>query len=189
MLGLDGDSLVCSSSYSALVPGLGGDLPVSGSSSSALVPGLGDHGRLAVLGKGLKVKKPVPEIVEEETQANGHVPASVKEGAFFLVSGSICSALVPRLGGDGRLAELRKELKANKPLSGLGEEGPQANAHDSASAADEFDSRVSGSSSPALVPGLCGDSLVSESSLSTSVPGLGRIGWFLDRVLLLWCLG
>ena len=106
---------------------------VSGSSSSALVRGLRGDGRLAVLKKELKANEPVPELGEEEPQANGCVSASAEEAGDSLVSGSSFSTLVPGLGGDGPLALLGKELKANGPVPELGEEEPLTNEHVSAS--------------------------------------------------------
>ena len=44
------------------------------------------------------------------------------EGEYLKVACSSSSALVPGLGGDGRLAELGKELKANEPVPELGED-------------------------------------------------------------------
>ena len=44
------------------------------------------------------------------------------EGKYLKVACSSSSALVPGLGGDGSLAELGKELKANEPVPELGED-------------------------------------------------------------------
>ena len=115
------------------MPGLGGGSLVSGSSSSALVPGSGGDSRLAELEKVLKAKGPVPELGEEEPQANEQVSVSVEVEVI---------SLVPGLGSDGRLAELGKARKANEPIHELGEEEPQASEHVMASAEEETNSPV-----------------------------------------------
>ena len=180
---------------------------VPGSSPPALVPGLGSDGRLAQLGKEHKANGPVPELGEGEPQAIGNVSASVEEEVNSLVPGLNSSALVPGLGSDGRLTQLGKAHKANEPVPEIGEKEPKANEHVPASVEEEYNSLVSGSSFPALVPGPRGDSLISGSDSSALVPGLrgdsqvsgtrfsalmpGKevVLLFSVRVLRLWCLG
>ena len=58
-------------------------------------------------------------------------------------------------------------------VPGLGEEGLQANEQVPAPAKEEVNSPIYGSSSPALVPGLCGYLLVFGSRFSALVLGLG----------------
>ena len=61
----------------------------------------------------------------------------------------------------------------HEPVPGFGEEGLQANEQVLAPAKGEVNSPISGSSFPALVPGLCGYLLVFGSRSSALVLGLG----------------